>query len=51
MTPTILSTVAGNFAQSMLMLVQGMTGIFVFMGLFYLVIHGLERLFKDKKGS
>ncbi len=37
-----------NFGQAMLILVQGMTGIFLFMALFYLLILGLEKLFKPR---
>ncbi len=48
MTQIILASTAQNFSAAMLILVQGMAGIFVFMGLFYALIAGLEKLFKDK---
>lgn len=48
MTLTILSTIAENFGTSLLYMLQGMAGIFVFMGLFYAIIVGLEKMFKDK---
>lgn len=48
MSLTVLSTIADNFGTSLVYLVQGMAGIFVFMGLFYAIIFGLEKMFKDK---
>lgn len=38
-----------NFSQAMLILVQGMAGIFFFMALFYLLILALEKVFKPGK--
>lgn len=49
MTPIILASVAQNFTQSLLILVEGMGGIFLFMGLFYALILVLEKLFQGKK--
>lgn len=49
MTAILLSTIAENFTRSLVILVQGMAGIFVFMALFYLIIRGLEHVFKEKK--
>ncbi|MBW6514705.1 MAG: hypothetical protein K0B87_08120 [Candidatus Syntrophosphaera sp.] len=49
MTAVLLSATMENFTRSLVILVQGMAGIFVFMAVFYLVIFALERLFKEKK--
>ncbi len=49
MTYMLLATRAGNFAQSLLILLQGMGGIFVFMGLFFGLIVALKKIFKEKK--
>ncbi len=39
-----------NFVLSLDVMWKGMLGIFIFMGIFYLLIHGLNRLFPgDKK--
>jgi len=46
---TLISyTTMSNFGQAMLILLQGMTGIFFFMALFYLLILALEKIFKPK---
>lgn len=37
-----------TFIQSLLILVQGMTGIFVFMAIFYLLIIALEKIFQPR---
>lgn len=42
------ATVGQNFSGAMLILVQGMAGIFVFMGVFYALIIALERIFRSK---
>jgi hypothetical protein len=34
-----------NFIASLDVMWKGMLGIFIFMGIFYLLIHGLNRLF------
>lgn len=49
MTAILSSTIAENFTHSLVILLQGMAGIFAFMALFYLIIRGLEHLFKEKK--
>ena len=49
MLSIMLATMAQNFTHSLLILLQGMEGIFVFMGLFFGLIVALEKLFKDKK--
>ncbi|MCB5247580.1 MAG: OadG-related small transporter subunit [Candidatus Cloacimonetes bacterium] len=49
MTYTLLNTVAQNFTRSLLILLQGMGGIFVFMALFFGLIVALEKIFKEKK--
>jgi hypothetical protein len=51
MIPILLSTVAQNFTQSMWILVQGMAGIFVFMGVFFALIVALEKIFSRKEES
>lgn len=43
-TPSIME----NFGQALLILVQGMGGVFVIMAVFYLMILALEKLFKNK---
>lgn len=50
LTP-LAATTAYNFSQALLILLQGMAGIFVFMGVFYALILGLEKLFKDKTST
>lgn len=47
----LLSTVMTDFGRSLLILLQGMGGVFFFMGLFYLLIMALEKLFAPKKES
>jgi hypothetical protein len=37
-----------NFIASLNVMWKGMLGIFIFMGIFYLLIHGLNRLFPGK---
>ncbi len=49
MTPNIQSSVTQNFVAALSILAQGMAGIFLFMAVFYGLIYGLEKLFKDKK--
>lgn len=49
MTPDIQSTVMQNFAAALSILAQGMAGIFLFMAVFYGLIYGLEKIFKEKK--
>lgn len=44
----VLATTMENFYASLLILVQGMAGIFLFMAIFYLLIAGLEMIFKPK---
>lgn len=51
MITMITSPTLSNFGQALLILVQGMTGIFLFMALFYLLILGLEKAFKPKAGQ
>ena len=51
MTYIMLATKMQNFTQSLLILLQGMGGIFLFMGLFFVLIVALELIFKEKKGS
>jgi hypothetical protein len=41
-------TIRDNFLSSVSILGKGMLGIFVFMTMFYLLIYGLERVFKTK---
>ncbi len=48
---TLLATVTQNFTQSLLILLQGMGGIFVFLGMFFGLIVALEKIFKEKKGQ
>lgn len=48
MINAISDTTISNFGQAMLILVQGMSGIFLFMGLFYLLILALEKVFKPR---
>jgi hypothetical protein len=38
-----------NFVSSLGIMWKGMLGIFIFMGIFYLLIHGLNKLFPGKK--
>ncbi|HNU54358.1 MAG TPA: OadG-related small transporter subunit [Candidatus Syntrophosphaera sp.] len=49
MTYAMLATTMQNFTQSLLILLQGMGGIFLFMGLFYGLIVALEKIFQGKK--
>lgn len=42
-------SVRENFVASLSILGKGMLGIFVFMLMFYLLIYGLERVFKPKQ--
>lgn len=49
MTPVIENTVLMNFTSALQILAVGMAGIFLFMGLFYLLIYSLELIFKEKK--
>lgn len=37
-----------NFVQALYILMQGMGGVFLFMGIFYLLVWALEKLFKPK---
>lgn len=46
---TILMSVSENFTKSLVILAQGMGGIFLFMALFYGLIRLLERVFREKK--
>jgi len=48
MITLITNPTMSNFGQALLILMQGMTGIFFFMALFYLLILGLEKLFKPR---
>lgn len=48
MNSLVLATVMENFSASLLIMVQGMAGIFLFMAIFYLLIYGLEKIFKAK---
>ncbi len=45
----ILVTTLYNIQFSLWMMAQGMLGIFVFMSLFYLLIWGLEKVFKAEE--
>lgn len=38
-----------DFISSLGIMWKGMLGIFIFMGIFYLLIHGLNKLFPVKK--
>jgi len=49
MTFTALVTVLENFKYSLGILVEGMAGIFIFMGVFYALIIILNIVFKQKK--
>ncbi|MDP2172493.1 MAG: OadG-related small transporter subunit [Candidatus Cloacimonadaceae bacterium] len=49
MPTIIMNAAAGDLQQSVLIMIQGMAGIFFFMTLFYLLIYGLEQIFKDRK--
>lgn len=40
-----------NFVSALKILLQGMGGVFLFMGIFYLLIWALEKLFKTKRES
>ncbi len=42
-------TMMTNFLQALNIMVLGMAGIFLFMGVFYIVIYALELLFRDRK--
>lgn len=48
MSSLIIATVMENFSASLLIMVQGMAGIFLFMAIFYLLIYGLEKIFKPR---
>ncbi len=49
MTFTALVTVVENFKYALGILVEGMAGIFIFMGVFYALIIILNIVFKQKK--
>ncbi len=49
MLTTTTAIVMTNLIESLLILVKGMLGIFVFMALMYLLIWGLELLFAKKQ--
>lgn len=49
MMTLLLNTRIENFGAAMYLMFQGMVGIFIFMILFYLLIFGLEKIFKEKK--
>lgn len=49
MYTTLTAVSASLIGQSLLILVQGMAGIFLFMALFYLIIWGLEELFTKRQ--
>lgn len=49
MTTILLTTVMDTFGMAMNLMLQGMAGIFVFMLVFYLLIYGLEKIFKQKE--
>lgn len=40
-----------NFVMSLGVMWKGMLGIFIFMGIFYLLIHGLNKLFPSKNAE
>ncbi len=40
-----------NLMEALQIMFLGMTGVFVFMGLFYGMIHLFDRLFRNKKDS
>lgn len=48
MNTPVLATIMQNFSASLLIMVQGMAGIFLFMAIFYLLIWGLEKIFQAK---
>ncbi len=49
MFTTLTAMVMNDLGKSLLILVEGMLGIFVFMALFYLLIWGLEQVFAKKQ--
>ncbi len=49
MTFTALVTVVENFKYALGILVEGMAGIFIFMGVFYALIIILNNIFKQRK--
>ncbi|HRY84097.1 MAG TPA: OadG-related small transporter subunit [Candidatus Cloacimonadota bacterium] len=51
MNTIVLATVMENFSAALLIMLQGMAGIFLFMAIFYLLIYGLEKLFKPKSAK
>ncbi len=51
MLATILSANADNFGKALIILLEGMAGIFVFMALFYALIIGLERVFRERSAD
>ncbi|MCB5224549.1 MAG: OadG-related small transporter subunit [Candidatus Cloacimonadaceae bacterium] len=51
MTQILLASVAQNFKQSLLIMAVGMAGIFIFMGLIFLLILALEKLLPSKEGK
>lgn len=44
----ILNTVSYNLQMSLYVMFQGMLGIFIFMAVFYLLIYGLDRVFRER---
>lgn len=48
MLSSILNIQVTNLGASLSILVQGMLGIFIFMGIFYLLIHFLDKIFSPK---
>lgn len=49
MSMIILNVAMADLQRSVLILFQGMAGIFFFMTLFYLLIYTLEIVFKERK--
>lgn len=47
----LISIATTDVWRSLLILLQGMGGVFFFMGLFYLLIIALEKVFEPKKES
>ena len=43
-----INTLSYNLGMSLYVMFQGMLGIFIFMAIFYLLIYGLDRLFREK---
>jgi hypothetical protein len=48
MTNLVLNIAAGNLSKSLSIMVQGMMGIFIFMGIFYLLVYSLDKIFKTR---